>query len=81
MKSQDPADVAGKRYTLEEMAKYFGAHTSSVRRWVREGRLAATRHGKRIVFSAEHIRQFEERESEQLREGAPERPQLVRRHR
>lgn len=45
--------------TVEEVAEALGVHGETVRRWVREGRLAAARWGGRLHFTAESIRRFQ----------------------
>ena len=46
--------------TVEETAALLGVHAETVRRWVREGRLAACRWGGRLRFTAVEIRRFQE---------------------
>jgi excisionase family DNA binding protein len=45
--------------TVEEVAEVLGVHGETVRRWVREGRLAAARWGGRLHFTAEAVREFQ----------------------
>lgn len=59
--------IEEKRYTLDEVAAFFGVHKTTVRRWVKERRIRATRHGKRIIFRPEDLKEFENNESERLR--------------
>lgn len=47
-------------YTVIEVAEYFQVDDSTVRRWIRDGRLPAKRGNlRKYVVSAEAIKQFE----------------------
>jgi excisionase family DNA binding protein len=52
--------------TVEQVAEVLGVHPESVRRWAREGDLAAMRWGRRLRFWPEAVREFQEARAVQV---------------
>lgn len=51
-------DIRKTPFTLKESAEYLGVAEITVRRWIKEGRLASKKIGKNIVFDADELKAF-----------------------
>lgn len=50
------------RYSEQEVAAHFGVTVQTLRRWRRSGLIKSLRHGRRAVFTEQHIRDCEARQ-------------------
>ena len=55
--------------TLDQAAAHLGLHAGTVRRYIREGRLAALTIGSRYVISADEVARFTEKRVEESSSG------------
>lgn len=50
-----------RRFTCQEVSDYFGISVETLRAWRAQGRISYLRHGQKVLFTIEHVREYEAR--------------------
>lgn len=47
-----------KLYSVEDLAKYFGMHVMTIRRWIYEGKIASFKVGRQVRVTETELQKF-----------------------